>query len=81
MPRVITRLNGLTVPATEFVIEQKPDGTCDVHRNRRAFAYDCDDIDEALMRIRRKLTTEKKPSRGVEVTHIEPDGYPRRIRT
>lgn len=54
---------------TEFVIEVLDKGLCDVRRKGRAFAYECDDLDEALRMIRRKV------GKGVVVTVIERDGY------
>lgn len=54
-----------------FEIEVRADGTCDVRRDRRAFQYDCIDIDEATRLIRQRDGW-ADPS---EITVIEPDGY------
>lgn len=66
---------------TEFIIDEG-DGSVDVKRKGRAFAYDLDDLDEALARIRKA----RKPGggtvgRGVEVTHWDRRGVPSIIRT
>lgn len=51
------------------------DRSVDIQRDRRAWRYDLDDLDEALSVIRRS------EGRGVEVTVEEPDGYRHRVRT
>jgi hypothetical protein len=61
---------------TEFEIEVTDgSGRCDIRRKRRSFAYDCDDVADAMLRIRRKV------GRDVEVTVIEFDGYRRKAKT
>lgn len=60
---------------TEFEVEIGDEGLCDVRRDRRAFAYDLDDVDEAMRRIRREIGS------GEEVMVIEQDGYRTRRRT
>lgn len=50
-------------------------GTVDVKRNGRAFAYDLDDLDEAMSRIRRKV------GRGVKVQYWDPQGRPEILTT
>lgn len=63
------------MPRPEFEIEIQPNGLCDVRRRRKAFAYDLDDVDEALSRIRRKY------GRDIPVTIIQIDGYRTRAHT
>ncbi len=58
----------------EFEIESDH-GTVDVKRNGRAFAYDLDDIDEAMAKIRRSV------GRGVKVRHWTPSGQPEILTT
>ncbi len=58
-----------------YAIDIQPDGKVDVTRNRRAWRYDLDDVDEALRVIRRA------EGRGVPVTLIEQDGYRRKVST
>lgn len=50
-------------------------GKVDVRCNRRAFAYDLDDLDEAVQRIRRS----RKFSPGDKVVVIEENGARRTI--
>lgn len=52
----------------------QPDGKVDVHRNRRAWRYDLDDLDEAVRVVRRA------ESKGYPLTVVEEDGYRRKVR-
>lgn len=55
-----------------FEIEIQNDGImCDVTQDRRAFLYDCDDVEEAWRRIRSR-SPRTQPH---EVVVIDPDGY------
>lgn len=58
-----------------FEIEMLPNGKVDIVRDRRAFWYDLDDVDEAIGMIR------SQHGRGLRVTIIEPDGYRRQVTT
>ena len=55
-------------PSIKYMIEATGDGTFDVTRNRRAFAYDCEDLDDAMQRIR------KRDGRGLVVTIVDQVG-------
>lgn len=59
----------------QYAAEIQGNGKVDVTRNRRAWRYDLDDLDEALAHVRRA------EGRGVQVTVIEPDGYRRKVST
>jgi len=54
------------VAVSDWTIELLPNGTCDVTKDRRAYAYDLD-FEEALDRLRREGAD--------EVTVVELDGY------
>ena len=62
------------VPNT-WTIEEHSDGV-DLKLNRRSFAYDLDDIDEACRRIRRS----HRYSPGDTVTVVEKDGYRHKVK-
>jgi len=49
----------------------------DITKDRRAFAYDCDDVEEAVARIIRDRGFDRE---GDQVTLIHPDGYPERLK-
>lgn len=55
---------------------EEHDGKLDIRLNRRAFAYDCDDIAEARRRIKRS----RKYDPDDTVTLIEDDGYRRKVK-
>lgn len=55
-----------------WVIEVNPDETCDLKLNGRIVAYDLDDEDEALDRVRQH----RNGGKGTKVTVYEADGYP-----
>ncbi len=60
----------------DYIIRVNDDGTTvDVLRNKRAWRYDLDDVDEALREIKRA------EGKGHPVTLIEQDGYRRKIAT
>lgn len=62
--------------ADDFELEVDPvTGRVDIRRNGRAYAYDEEDLDIALLRVRREIGHNK------EVVVIEPDGYRTRART
>lgn len=58
-----------------YEIEMLPGGGVDVTKDRRAYAYDLDDVEEALDRIRRDEGS------GYEVFLVEEDGYRTRLTT
>jgi hypothetical protein len=58
-----------------YQAEIMDDGKVDVTRDRRAWKYDLDDLDEALAFIRREQ------GRGWPVTVVEQDGYRRIVRS
>jgi hypothetical protein len=60
---------------SHWIIEVSPDGKLDITRDRKSFAYDLDDYDEAFARIKR----DRRYQAGDRVEVIEPDGYRRRI--
>ena len=67
----------------EFEIDARG-GTVTVTSNRRAFAYDLDDLDEALARIRRARSKDRSHTpigKGVEVTYWPPTGSRQIVRT
>jgi hypothetical protein len=61
---------------TRWVCEFTQQYKVDVLRNRKAFAYDCEDIDEALSLIKR----DRRYRKGDKIEAVEPDGYRRQIR-
>lgn len=66
-----------TPDVTDWIIDLKADGSVDkVMRDRRAFAYDLDDEQEAIMRIRR----DRRYTKGDRIDVVEADGYRRRAR-
>ena len=58
-----------------YEVELLSSGKVDVLRNRRAWKYDLDDLDEAVRVIMRA------EGRGFEFTVIELDGYRRKAST
>jgi hypothetical protein len=60
---------------THWLIEVTRDGTLDITRDRKAFAYDLDDFDEAFARIKR----DKRYKKGDRIEMVDSDGYRRKI--
>lgn len=58
-----------------YEAEILPSGKVDLTRNRRAWKYDLDDLDEAIKFVRREK------GRGWPITVIEQDGYRRIVRS
>lgn len=54
-----------------YEIEIQPSGLCDVRKDRRAFLYDMDDVEEAVRLIRQRDAWVDPH----EIVVIEPDGY------
>jgi hypothetical protein len=60
---------------TKWLIHNEGTGTVDVLKDRKSFAYDLDDVDEALYRIKRHRQYDKSDT--IEV--VDPDGYRHRL--
>lgn len=58
-----------------YEVDVQPTGLVDVRRNRRAWRYDLDDLDEATRLIMRA------EGKGFEFTVVEVDGYRRKVST
>lgn len=64
----------------QYEVDVWANGTVErVTKDRRAFAYDLRDVDEAVGQIRGDRR--RKQGEAFEVTVVEPDGYRRRLRT
>jgi hypothetical protein len=59
----------------KWLIRDEGTGTVDVLKDRKGFAYDLDDVDEALYHIKRHRQYDKADT--IEVS--EPDGYRHRL--
>lgn len=63
-----------------YEVDVRANGTVErVTKDRRAFAYDLRDVDEAVAQIRGDRR--RKSGEAIEVIVIEPDGYRNRLRT
>jgi hypothetical protein len=62
---------------THWLIEVMQDGKIDITRDRKAFAYDLDDFDEAFARIKK----DRRYKKGDKIEMVDPDGYRRKITT
>ena len=60
---------------TKWLIRDEGTGTVDVLKDRKSFAYDLNDVDEAVAHIKRHRYYDK----GDKIEVVEPDGYRHRL--
>ena len=58
----------------DFTLEILPDGKVDITKNRRAWKYDMDDLDEAIRAVKKFM------GQPCIVTVVEQDGYRKKLR-